>query len=175
MSVVLASSTPAAVAQTARQAVQQLDPNMPIRIRSLDDALELTLSGRRFSLLLVALFGAAALTLATLGIYGLVSYLVTERTREIGVRMALGAERGDIIRLVAGQGVVLAAAGVVAGLGASLGLTRLVQGLLFGVTATDPVAFAGVAIVTLVVVLAACCGPALRAVRVSPVRALASE
>ncbi len=175
VSVVLASSTPGAVAQAARQAVQQLDPNMPIRIRSMDDALELTLSGRRFSLLLVALFGAAALTLASLGIYGLVSYLVTERTREIGVRMALGAERGDIIRLVAGQGVVLAAAGVVAGLGASLGLTRLVQGLLFGVTATDPVAFAGVAIVTLVVVLAACCGPALRAVRVSPVRALVSE
>ena len=137
------------VAPAARELVRRLDPTLAVQTRTLDDAFERALAGRRFSLSLIGVFSAVALLLATLGIYGLISYLVAERTKEIGIRLALGAAATDVLRLVMGQGTKLAAAGAAVGLVTALGLMRFVKGMLFGVTETDPIAFGGVLIVTL--------------------------
>jgi putative ABC transport system permease protein len=155
--------------------VRQVDPEVPIQMRTVDDAFERALASRRFSLLLIGVFSGCALVLATLGVYGLMAYLVAQRTREIGIRMALGAESTDVVALVVGRGVRLAVIGVAIGTGAALGLTRLLDGMLFGVTATDPLAFASVSALTLVAVLAATLLPAWRALKVAPVVALRAE
>ena len=155
--------------------MRQVDPEVPIQMRTVDDAFERALAGRRFSLLLIGVFSGCALVLATLGVYGLMAYLVAQRTREIGIRMALGAESTDVVALVVGRGVRLAVIGVAIGTGAALGLTRLLDGMLFGVTATDPLAFASVGALTLVAVLAATLLPAWRALKVAPVVALRAE
>jgi ABC-type antimicrobial peptide transport system permease subunit len=115
------------------------------------------------------------LTLSCIGIYGVISYLVSERTREIGVRMALGAQRGDVLRLVLGQGAKMALLGVAIGIGLSFGLTRLMSAQLYGVSPRDPLTFAAVAVVLVVVALAACYIPARRAASVDPTEALRAQ
>src|SRR5262249_29255493 len=140
-----------------------------------EEAFDRALAGRRFSLILIAAFSACALVLATLGVYGLMAYLVSQRTREIGIRLALGAESTDVLRIVVGRGVRLAIFGVIIGAVAALGLTRLLGGMLYGVTATDPIAFLSVMALTMIAVLAASYLPARRALRVAPVEALRSE
>jgi putative ABC transport system permease protein len=174
-SVVLRTTMAGSIAPSARQVARRIDPDLPIQIRTIEDAFDRALAGRRFSLTLIVVFSAAALLLATLGIYGLISYLVAERTREIGIRLALGAKSTDLVRLIVGKGATLAAVGLGAGLATSLGLTRLLRGMLFGVSATDPAAFVVVALVTLMSVLAASYLPARRAMRVSPVTAMRAD
>jgi ABC-type antimicrobial peptide transport system permease subunit len=167
--------SPGVVATAARQAVRELDAQAPLEIRTVDEALDSTLAGRRFSLTLIGVFSGAALVLAALGIYGLISYLVAERTREFGIRLALGAEATDVLRLVVGRGTILAAIGMVIGIIAALALTRLLEGMLFGISPTDPIAFGGVLLLTLITVIVASYVPARRAMRIAPATALRGE
>jgi predicted permease len=172
---VVRTATASALAPTVRQIVREADPALPLQVRTTEEAFDRALAGRRFSLMLIVAFSASALILATLGIYGLITYLVAERTREIGIRLALGAESADVLRLVLGKGLVLAVVGVVVGLGAAMGLTRVLEGMLFGVTATDPVALGAVMLVTLMAVVTASYVPARRAMRVAPVIAMRAD
>jgi predicted permease len=142
---------------------------------SMDELISGSLAARRFSMILLSVFAGLALLLASVGIYGVISYVVGERTREMGIRMALGAQRSDILWLILRQGGTLAGAGVVLGLISSMGLARFMTGLLYGVGATDPLTFLAVAILLGLVALAACCIPALRAARVDPMVALRYE
>jgi putative ABC transport system permease protein len=167
---------PEALAAAARRAVAAVDPDVPAtNIRTMEQYLEASVAPRRFNLRLLLVFAGAALTLAATGLYGVISYGVAQRTHEIGVRVTLGALRRDILRLVVGGGMALAAAGVALGLAASLLLTRVASSLLFGVSATDPATFAGIAVLVLGVALLACFVPARRATRVDPIAALRSE
>jgi putative ABC transport system permease protein len=133
------------------------------------------MAARRLSMILLAAFAVLALALSCVGIYGVISYLVGERTREIGVRMALGARRSDVLRLILGQGARMALLGLLPGIFLALGLTRLMRSQLFGVTPHDPLTFAAVAMVFVMVALAACYIPARRAARVDPMVALRYE
>ena len=167
---------PAAVMTSVRRAVSELDPGAVIySVETMDAVLSNSLAARRLSMLLLAAFAILALTLACIGLYGVLSYLVGQRTREIGVRMALGAQRGDVLRLILRQGVAMALAGVGLGMILSLGLTRLMSSQLFGVTPHDPLTFAGVGLLLIAVSLVACFVPALRAARVDPMAALRYE
>lgn len=144
-------------------------------VRSFDEIISKSLAAQRFSMILLGAFAALALLLASVGIYGVISYVVGQRTHEIGIRMALGAERIHILRLILGSGGILALAGVGLGLASALGLTRLMASLLYGVRSTDPLTFAGVAMLLIFVALAACYIPARRASRVDPMVALRHE
>jgi putative ABC transport system permease protein len=144
-------------------------------VRTMDEVVAGSFAARRLSMLLLSVFAALALVLACVGIYGVISYLVGQRTREIGVRMALGAERSDVLRLVIGHGAKMALVGIAIGTGAALGLARLMVNQLFGVSAHDPLTFAGVAMLLILVAVAACYIPARRAMRVDPVVALRCE
>jgi ABC-type antimicrobial peptide transport system permease subunit len=124
--------------------VHDLRTDIPPRFRTLDTVLADSLAERRFTLVLLAAFGGAALLLATLGVYSVISFLVTQRRQEIGVRVALGARSEDVLRLVLRQGASLALVGVLIGAAAALGVTRLIAGLLYGVSATDPLSFVAV-------------------------------
>ena len=164
---------PAAFATTLRREVQALDKDQPIyNVRTMDDVVANSLGTRRVSMQLFAVFGCAALLLAALGIYGVMAYSVAQRTQEIGIRMALGAQRSDVLRLVVRQGMTLAAIGVVAGLAGAFSLTRVISNLLFHVGASDPVTFIAISLLLLVVSLIACYLPARRAARLDPVIAL---
>ena len=141
----------------------------------MEDIVADSLAARRFSMLLLGAFALLALLLSSVGIYGVISYVVTQRTNEIGIRMALGAGRGDIVRLVVGQGAAMAVVGVAIGVVAALALSRLMGDLIYGVAATDPVTFGAVAGGLTLVALLASYLPARRAMRVDPMLALRHE
>jgi ABC-type antimicrobial peptide transport system permease subunit len=142
---------------------------------SMEHVIADSLASRRFTTILLGAFAALALLLASIGIYGVMSYVAGQRTHEIGIRMALGAQRSDVMRLVLGQAAQMTVAGVVIGLGVAGALTRLMKAMLFGVSATDPITFGGVAIVLTIVALAACYVPARRAMQTDPMVALRYE
>jgi len=174
--VVRTDADPLAMSATIRRTVAAIDPEQPVSdMRSMDQRLSASLASRRFNMLLLLLFAGIALALSAIGIYGVVAYAVTERTHELGVRLALGAQRRDVVRMVVGRGLALATIGAFVGAAAALPVTRLMSGLLYGVTPTDPVTFAAVALLLLLVASAASWLPARRAVRVDPVTALRAE
>jgi len=162
----------AAVASAAERIVRDLDPEVPVRVRRLSEVVDASLAGRRFSLLLLGLFSAAALLVATMGIYGVVSYLVAQRTHEIGIRMALGAGSREVMRLVIGRGAALAVTGTLIGLASALALTRVLSSMLYGVSATDPVTFVAVALIIAAAALLASYLPARQAARLPPAATL---
>jgi putative ABC transport system permease protein len=171
-----AGQDPLSLAPGVRNSLHEILPSEPVgSIETLDHVIASSLKSRRFDAILLALFGAIALLIATVGVYGVISYSVAQRTNEIGIRMALGATRGRVMGMVLGQGLRLALAGVVVGLAASFWLTQLLRELLFGVKPTDPATFIGVSVVILGVALAACWIPARRATRVDPIIALRYE
>ena len=166
----------AAIADEVRKQVQSLDPTLPVSgAQTLDETVSASLAQRRFSMEMITLFALTALLLAGLGIYGVISYLVSERTHEIGVRLALGASRSNILRLVLGQGLGLAIVGAAVGLVCALIVSHLMASLLYGVRPTDPLTFASVVFLFLGVALLACYLPARRAIRVDPMIALRYE
>jgi putative ABC transport system permease protein len=170
------TGSPSASAGPIRRAVTALDPDLPVsEIRTLDERLDQSIAQPRVSMMLLAIFALMALVLAAVGIYGVLSYTVTQRTRELGIRMALGAESNSVMRLVVGQAMVPALIGVGLGLAGAWGATRLMSSLLFGVSATDPVTFIVVALFLLAVALLASWVPARRATRVDPLIALRAE
>ena len=167
---------PSAVSGQVREQVQSIDPKLPVfHAETLDDVLSTSLSVRRFSMEMVAFFAATALLLAGLGIYGTISYVVNEQRREIAIRLALGAQRGTILKMVLRRGLGLAAAGAGLGVAGALIVSHLMAGLLYGVSPTDLPTFAGVTLVLTTVALAASYIPALRAMRLDPITTLHSE
>jgi putative ABC transport system permease protein len=171
-----ADGDPKGLTQALRREVQSVDPNLPVfGERTMEDIVSSSLAQRRFALQVVGGFGVLALLLAGVGVYGVVAYSVAQRTREIGIRLALGASSGAILRWVFGQGMRLALLGTAAGLVGALALTRLLRGLLFGVSAADPVTYAGLAVLLAGVALLACYIPARRATKVDPMAALRYE
>ena len=144
-------------------------------VQTMNEVVSITLAGRRFAMILLAVFAALALVLAGVGIYGVIAYVVGQRTQEIGIRMALGAQRGDVLRLILARGGKLTLIGVGVGLGAAVWLTRLMNSLLYGIRSTDPLTFVAVAIVLTAVGLGACYIPARRAANVDPMVALRYE
>jgi predicted permease len=174
--VVRTSVAPQTLATAVRETVSALDRNLPVSsIVSMEQVVSDTLWQPRFNLQLIGLFAALALVLAAVGLYGVMSYSVTQRTHEVGLRMALGASRRDVIKLMVGQGMKLALTGIGLGLLAALALTRLMTTLLFGVNATDPLTFGGIALLLSLVALVACWIPARRATTVDPMIALRCE
>jgi putative ABC transport system permease protein len=174
--VVRSSVDPAGLARAVRSQVAGLDPLLPLaRVRTMDELLGQSVAEPRFRTTLLGIFAATALLLAAVGIYGVLSYTVGQRTQEIGIRMALGARRRDVLALVLGQGMALAGIGVAIGLAAALALSRVLAGLLFGVSPADPATFGAVSLVMVAAALLACYVPARRATRVDPMVALRSE
>ena len=173
---VRATGNPAAVIGPLRAAVRSVDPDQPIaRVRTMQEMMDDALGQRRFSMLLLGLFAGLALLLASIGIYGVMSFDVARRSQEMGVRMALGAKPGNVLSLVVRRGMTLAVVGVVVGLAGAYALSRLIASQLYGVGATDPVTFAIVALLLTGVALAATLVPAIRATRVDPVVAMRAD
>jgi putative ABC transport system permease protein len=174
--VVRTAGDPRALQRAARGVVQSLDRNAPVyTVRTVEEILDRSVATPRFNTLLIGLFAVVALILTMVGLYGVMSCAVSENTQQIGIRMALGAQRRDVLRVVLGQGMRLTALGVVIGLGAALGLTRLMSSLLFGIGSTDPWTFTSVAVLLLCVAASACYLPARRAMNVDPMIALRQE
>ena len=171
-----ATGSPMALLDAVREAVWSVNPNLPVaRVRTLDEYVQRSMARTSFTLVMLGIAAAVALFLGSVGIYGVISYVVSQRTREIGVRMAMGAEQRDVSRMVLKQALTLAGAGVVIGVAGAMGLTRLMSSLLFGVSAMDPVTFGSVAVGLSAVVLLASYVPARRAAKVDPVVALRFE
>jgi predicted permease len=167
---------PTAVMGPVRRAVEEIDSREVVyNVQTMNEVVSNSFAARRLSMTLLGVFAALALVLACVGIYGVISYLVGKRTHEIGVRVALGAQRNDVLQMVIGQGAKMTLIGVAIGIGAALGLTRLMANQLFGVSAHDPLTFAGVAMLLILVAVAACYIPARRAMNVDPVVALRHE
>jgi len=174
--VVRTAHEPASLAASVRNVIRQADAELPVfRVTTMEQLVAASLAQRRFTLAAFGLFAGVALLLAAVGLYGVLAYVVAQRTHEIGVRLALGAQSGDVLRLIVGQGMELALAGLLIGLGGALALTRLLQPLLFGVRATDPMTFGGIALLLLLVAFLACWIPARRATKVDPLTALRHE
>jgi predicted permease len=175
---VLARGTlePTALAARLRDAVRAVNPSLAVyNVRPMTEVISGAIAPRRANTYLITLFGVAAVLLAAIGVYGVIAYGVARRTREIGIRMALGAQRGNVIGLVVSEGIVLAVLGVSIGLAGAWALRRLLASLLYGVTPNDPAAYVGAAVVLLVVAVLAALMPARRALRVDPVLAIRAE
>jgi putative ABC transport system permease protein len=171
--VIRTADDPAAFATTLRREVQALDKDQPVyNVRTMDDVVMSSLGTRRVSMQLFTVFAIAALLLAAIGIYGVMAYSVTQRTQEIGIRMALGAQKSDVLALVIRQGMTLTLIGVIVGLAGAFALTRVIGNLLFGVTATDPATFLWIPLLLAAVSFFACYIPARRAARLNPLTAL---
>jgi putative ABC transport system permease protein len=174
MSLVWRSPVPSV--DTVRASLRSIDPSVPIAaIESFDTLFERSMGPRRFNLYLLGAFAGVSLLLAAIGLFGVMAYLVSQRTREIGVRLALGATRGEVFRLILGRGLTLAVIGAVGGIGAALWLTRVMETLLFSVSRTDPVTFVAVPTTLILVAGLACYLPARRAMKVDPVVALRGD
>jgi putative ABC transport system permease protein len=170
------ASAPAAFVTPIKRALAAIEPNQPVSsVRTMEEVVGRSVAARRFPMLLLSGFALLALVLAAVGIAGVVGYSVVQRTQEIGVRVALGAQAGDVLRLVIGHSLSWTLAGVVAGVAASLGLLRFLRTLLFGVTPADPIVLGGVSLLLVAVALGATYVPARRAMRVDPVSALRRE
>ncbi len=174
MSLVWRSTTP--TADTVRVSLRSIDSTVPLSaVSTMETLLEQSMGPRRFNLYLLGAFATVSLAMAAIGLFGVMAYLVSQRTREIGVRLALGATRGEVFRLILGRGLALAVVGAVGGVGAALWLTRVMESLLFSVSRTDPVTFVAVPLALIAVALLACYIPARRAMRVDPVVALRGD
>ncbi len=159
-----------------RGELRAMNPDLPLyNVKTFDTLLGQSVAPRRFALVLIGLFAGLALLVASIGIYGVISYSVTERTREFGLRMALGAMQGDVLRIVLGRGLRMVAIGIAVGVAGALAVTRLLASYLFGVSGHDPVTFVAVAGISTIVAISACLVPALRATRVDPMIALRYE
>jgi putative ABC transport system permease protein len=158
-----------------RSELREVEREMPVGINTIDELVDLSVAQRRFSTTLLAMFATVAMILAVVGIYGVMSYTVTQRTREIGVRMALGAENRQVLGLIVREGLVLTGAGIMIGIALSLAVTHAMSQLLFGTSNTDPVTYLGVSAALVMVALAACFVPARRASRIDPLVALRHE
>jgi predicted permease len=171
----LSDAETGSVTSAARGILQDLNPEIPTRFRTFSQVYSASLGSRRFNVILIGFFGLTALLLATAGVFGVMAYSVSRRTREIGVRVALGAGSRDVLGMILSQGLRTIFIGVVIGIAGSLALTRTVESLLFGVTATDPLTFGGVTLLLVVSALLACYIPARRATKVDPMVALRYE
>jgi len=170
------ASDSTAIVPAIRAAIREVDPDQPLyRVMAMEQIVSESAFQRRFSMFLLGIFAAVALVLAVIGIYGVMSYSVTQRTHEIGIRMALGAGRRNVLAMIVGRGLVLTLAGLALGLAGAFGVTRLMSGLLFGIGPTDTLTFAGVSGLMLATALLANYIPALRATRVDPMVALRYE
>jgi predicted permease len=170
------SGDPAALISAATQAVHRVDPDLAVhQVHTMQEYFSLAMAQARFILILSGIFGGVALLLTSVGIYGLISYFTSKRVREFGIRMALGAQREDIYRMVIGEGLRLAAGGVLIGVGCAFFATRMLRGLLYGVGSNDPLTFGSVTLILLAIALLAAFVPASRAVRVQPMVALRLE
>jgi putative ABC transport system permease protein len=174
--VVRTAGPPEALQAPIERAVHDLNRDVPLfQVRTMARILEASVGRERLSVLVLSVFAFVGVVLASVGVYGLVAHAVTERTHEIGVRMALGAAPGDVVSLIVGQGLTMAVAGIAVGVAGALALAQSIKTLLFGVAPTDPVAFVVASAVLLTVVTTACAIPAWRAARVDPTEALRAE
>jgi putative ABC transport system permease protein len=174
--VVRTTVEPISLAGSVRNAIWSVDKDQAVaNIDTMDHIVAKAVARQRFSMLLLGVFAAVALLLASVGIYGVMSYSVAQRTREIGIRMALGARRADVLQMTVGQGLKLVGAGMILGLGAAFLLTRVMATLLYGISATDPLTFIGISVVLLAVAVLASYVPALRATKVDPIIALRAQ
>jgi putative ABC transport system permease protein len=174
--VIRTQGDPASLASSARQQVQSVDKDQPISlVQTMEKIWDDSIAPEKLNLMLLVIFAGVALALAAIGIYGVMAYSVTQRTHEIGIRMALGAQQSDILKNIVGQGMLLAFIGIVIGLGVAYGMTRLMKSLLFGVSASDPLTFSAVALVLILIALLACFFPARKAMKVDPIVALRYE
>jgi len=174
--VVRTQGPPESLSDTVRREVLAIDKEQPVsRVRTLEQIISSSVQQQRFLMLLLGIFAGVAMILAAVGLYGVMSYAVTQRTHEIGIRMALGADNGNVLRLIVGHGMMLALIGIAIGLAGSFAVTRVMSTLLFGVSATDAITFGGISVLLAVVALVSCLAPAYRAIRVDPMVALRHE